>query len=212
MKLLSLMLCMATSYLTAQSAPEALARAERAYQGVTTLRAEFVQTIDNPMLGKPEVATGTVFIGRPDRFAMRFTSPAGDRLVADGEWLWAYTPSTVPGQVIRQPIPREGALTPNLFAQFVERPLERYHATDAGADSVEGMAVSNVRLVPRSADVPFREAVIAIDSAGMLRRIDLVEESGQRRKLVFRELKTGVTIPAAEFQFKVPRGVRVATP
>src|SRR5262245_61203996 len=122
MKLIVLLLSLATSYLTAQSAPEALARAERAYQGVTTLRAEFVQTIDNPMLGKPETAAGTVFIGRPDRFAMRFSDPAGDRLVADGEWLWAYTPSTVPGQVIRQPIPHGGALTPNLFAQFVERP------------------------------------------------------------------------------------------
>src|SRR5262245_17701088 len=212
MKLLSLTLWLIASHLTAQSAPDALLRAERAYQGVTTLQARFVQTIDNPMLGKPEVATGTVFIGRPDRFAMRFTDPAGDRLVADGQWLWAYTPSTVPGQVIRQPIPREGALSPNLFAQFVERPLERYTATDAGVDSVEGVPVSNVRLVPRSDDVPFREAIIAVDSAGMLRRINLVEESGQRRLLVFNDVQTGMAIPAGEFQFKVPRGVKVATP
>ncbi|MCH8841319.1 MAG: hypothetical protein IH831_11745, partial [Planctomycetes bacterium] len=63
---------------------------------------------------------GVLFLVPPDRFAMRFEEPEGDRIVADGEWLWAYTPSTVPDQVIRQPIPRFGVATPNLFGQFVD--------------------------------------------------------------------------------------------
>jgi hypothetical protein len=43
---------------------------------------------------------GLCFRGR-DRIAVRFTDPAGDRIVADGRSLWIYLPSTAPDQVIR---------------------------------------------------------------------------------------------------------------
>jgi outer membrane lipoprotein carrier protein len=110
---------------SAQNVATVLAEAEKAYHASTTFRAEFTQTIENPFLGKPEVSRGVMFLNPPDRFAMKFSDPRGDRVVADGKWMWLFTPSTVPDQVIRQPIPRGGAQTPNFFAQFLDRPLER---------------------------------------------------------------------------------------
>jgi outer membrane lipoprotein carrier protein len=197
----------------AASAATALARAERAYRAMRTVRAEFEQTITNPMLGAPEVSRGTLYLLPPDRFAMRFTEPAGDRIVVDGRWLWAYTPSTVPGQVIRQPVPTGGTSTPNLFAQFVDRPLERYEATYAGRDVVAGDSVDLVTLVPRSADAPFRRATIAIAlGTGWLRRLAITEPSGQQRTLVLTAFSPDVPIPSAEVAFSVPRGVKVVTP
>lgn len=198
--------------LTAQSAESALNRAEAAYNRITTFRAQFVQTIENPMLGSPELSRGTLWMAPPDRFAMRFSEPAGDRIVADGEWLWAYTPSTVPGQVIRQPIPDAGALTPDLFRQFVDRPLARYDATYLRQDTVRGDPVDVVRLVPK-VPLPFRQAAIAISrGTGLLRRVVLIEESGQRRTLVLTEVHPGAAVPPAEVRFDVPEGVRVVTP
>ena len=197
---------------TAQSAEPALRRAQAAYDRLTTLRATFVQTIENPMLGGPEVTRGTLWLAPPDRFAMRFTEPAGDRIVADGEWLWAYTPSTVPGQVIRQPIPRAGALTPDLFRQFVDRPLERYEATYIGPDSVAREPVDVVRLVPR-VDMPFTSATIAISRrTGLLRWVALLEDSRQKRTLVLTDLTPGAAVPPDEVRFEVPRGVKIVTP
>jgi len=197
----------------AQDAAAALARAERAYAAVRSVRAEFGQAISNPMLGAPEMSSGTLYLVKPDRFAMRFTEPAGDRLVADGTWLWAYTPSTVPDQVIRQTIPTSGAATPNLFAQFVERPLERYEATYAGRDSVAGELVELVRLVPRVDGLGFRRATIAISvNSGWIRRVAIVEESGQLRTLVLHALAPNAEIPDAEVRFTPPKGVKVVTP
>ena len=197
----------------AQDASAALQRAEVAYQSVKSLRAQFRQTISNPMLGGPETTHGVLYIVKPDRFAMRFDDPDGDRIVADGEWLWAYTPSTVPNQVLRQPIPRSGAATPNLFAQFMERATERYDATYVGAEDVAGDLTDLVRLVPRRGDVGFRSAVIAVSvGTGLLRRIALVEDSGQRRTLVFTDIEVGAAVPRAEVTFVVPRGVRIVTP
>jgi len=206
-------LVLAAPPLSAQSADSVLARAQRAYDGMTTLRAAFSQTLTNPMLGGPEQSRGVLFLQPPGRFAMRFSEPSGDRVVADGQWLWVYTPSSVPDQVIRQPIPTSGANTPNLFAQFVDRPLERYRASYVGSDTVAAEPVDLVRLVPKGDDAPFREAVIGISRRdGWMRRLSLVEESGQRRVLTFQRLDINQLIPPGELRFSVPRGTRVITP
>jgi len=206
-------LMLAAPSLSAQSADSVLARAQRAYDGMTTLRAAFSQTLTNPMLGGPEQSRGVLFLQPPGRFAMRFSEPSGDRVVADGQWLWVYTPSSVPDQVIRQPIPTSGANTPNLFAQFVDRPLERYRASYVGSDTVAAEPVDLVRLVPKGNDAPFREAVIGISRRdGWMRRLSLVEESGQRRVLTFQRLDINQLIPPGELRFSVPRGTRVITP
>ena len=197
----------------AQDVDSALARAQRAYDAMRTFRAEFTQVLENPMLGAPEHSRGVLFLAPPGRFAMHFTDPAGDRIVADGRWLWIYAPSSVPDQVIRQPIPDAGATTPNLFQQFVDRPLERYTASYVRADTAGGERVDVVRLVPRVPDLPFREAVMAIARRdGWPRRLSLVEESGQRRELIFQRLESNAVIAPSELRFAVPRGTKVVTP
>jgi outer membrane lipoprotein carrier protein len=196
-----------------QTADSALARAQHAYDSMSTLRVAFTQTLINPMLGAPEQSRGVLFLAPPGRFAMRFTDPPGDRIVADGTWLWVYTPSSVPDQVIRQPIPNVGANTPNLFSQFVDHPLARYHAAYLGADTVAGDSADIVRLTPRERDMPFTTAVLAIGRRdGWLRRLSLVEQSGQRRVLVFDRPAVNQTLPPAELRFAVPSGTKVVSP
>src|SRR5438477_2510432 len=137
-----------------------LDRASQTYQTVTSLSADFVQIITNPMIGTPDTTRGRLYKMRPSRLSMRFTAPKGDRIVADGRFLWLYTPSTTPGQVIRSRIPEYGTTGPNLIGQFVEQPHERYTASYVRADSLpEGMA-DVVRLVPMGRDTPYSEATI----------------------------------------------------
>ncbi len=196
----------------AQNADEALARAESAYRSLTSLRAEFTQTIANPMLGDPEVSRGVLFLAKPDKFAMRFAEPAGDRLVADGEWLWIYTPSTVPGQVIKQTIPQSGHSTPNLFSQFVEGARTRYRARYQGTAEIGGEQVDLVHLTPLSEE-PFLEATIGVArDTGLLRLVAFTEVSGQTRRFVFDTIQPNVEIASAELQFEIPAGARVVTP
>jgi outer membrane lipoprotein-sorting protein len=47
---------------------------------------------------------------------------------------------------------------------------------------------------------------------GMLRRLAIVEESGQRRTLVLTALAPNAPVPPREVRFEVPRGVKVVTP
>jgi outer membrane lipoprotein carrier protein len=195
---------------TLQDPGPALDRASATYQTIRTLSAEFTQIVENPMLGAPDTTRGKLYQMRPSRFAMRFTHPRGDRIVADGRHLWLYTPSTTPGQVIRTGIPSVGTTGPNLIAQFVERPRERYRARYVRADSLASGMTDVIALVPRGDDLPYSEAVVWIDRKdGLLRRVEIVETSGQRRTLVFDKLAVNRGVPGREFTFSPPAGLRV---
>ena len=186
-----------------------LDHASTVYQGVRTLAASFVQIITNPMVGEPDTTRGRLFQQRPSRFAMRFTSPAGDRIVADGRYLWLYTPSTEPGQVIRSRIPQTGT-GPNLIGQFVERPRERYTARYVRADSSAAGWADVIALTPRDDSLPYSSAVIWVGRAdGLVRRVDLVESGGQERSVRLSNLQANAAVPSREFRFNAPRGVRV---
>jgi outer membrane lipoprotein carrier protein len=209
-KLLLVAIALSSPPATAQTATTVLATAEATYRDIKTLHAEFTQMLVNPMMGD-ETTTGTLYLSPPGRFSMRFSQPEGDRIVADGEWLWLYTPSTTPNQVIRQSIPEMGPATPNLFGQFVDNSLARYHATYVGVDSAAGYRVENVRLVPRVDGIPFRSVVISLSADGMLRKVNIVEDSGQRRTLVFDSIVVNAPISENELIFHVPRGTRIVT-
>ena len=204
---------LAAPALSAQDAATTLERAERAYRSLTTFTADFEQTLVNPMLGGPETTSGVLFIAPPGRFAMRWIDPDGERVVADGEWLWAFAPSSVPDQVIRQPIPQSGPSSPQLMAQFVDHPEERYVATYVGEALVKGELTDVLHLTPRRDGLPFSEAEIAVGRRdGLLRRIAVTEVSGQKRALVLSGIGVNVRIPDSELSFEVPNGVRIVTP
>src|SRR5947209_9537347 len=196
--------------LTAQDPWPVLDHASQTYQTIANLSADFVQVVANPMIGAPDTTRGRLYQMRPSRFAMRFTDPKGDRIVADGRYLWLYTPSTTPGQVIRSRIPEVGTTGPNLIGQFVERPRERYTARYVRSDSLSGGTADVVAPTPKEHDQPYRAAVIWIDRAdGLVRRIEITETGGQQRTVVLDNLRMNAGAPGREFTFLPPAGVRV---
>ena len=188
-----------------------LDRASAAYAELRDLSATFVQIVDNPMLGDPDTTRGRLFIQKPSYFAMRFTEPRGDRIVADGRHLWLYTPSSTPGQVIRSAIPGTGTTGPNLIAQFVEQPRERYHAKYLGAEPGAGESDA-ILLSPRDSagDLPYSAATVWVDrNDGTIRRLEIIETSGQRRTVILNGVAVNRGVARSEFRFSPPAGSRV---
>ena len=188
-----------------------LDRASATYQTITSLSADFVQIITNPMIGAPDTTRGRLYQMRPSRFAMRFTAPKGDRIVADGRFLWLYTPSTTPGQVIRSRIPEYGTTGPNLIGQFVEQPRERYTAQYVRPDSLpDASPVDVIRLVPKGHEQPYSEAKIWVGREdGLVHGVDIMESSGQERTVILRNIRVNRGVPGRELTFSPPAGVRV---
>ena len=177
-----------------------------AFARVNTLAAGFVQIVNNPMIDSPDTTLGMLYQKRPNYFEMRFSKPKGDRIVADGKYLWLWTPSSTKDQVIRSAIPANGTTGPNLIGQFVDSARQRYTARylrmEGGADVIE--------LTPRSKDLPYSLAVLTIArNDSLVRRLDITEASGQVRSVILKDLRVNGGVPEKEFKFSVPSGVHV---
>jgi outer membrane lipoprotein carrier protein len=205
------LLAASASPIAAQSPNAILDRAVRAYKNVKTIRASFTQTITNPLLGQTVNSAGEVVQRRPNHVSVRFTDPAGDRIVADGKWVWFYLPSSTPGQVVRSRITKNGTGSPDLTAQFLEAPESRFEVTGLGREKVNGRAAHVLSLVPKpGVDAPFTKAVIWVDSAdALIRQFELTEPSEIVRRVTIRKLTLNPPIAASAFQFKPPSGTRV---
>ncbi len=196
----------------AQSADGAavVGRSARVYRGLSSLRAEFEQTIADEMVGT-FTSRGTLYQAGDARLAMRFSDPEGDAVVVDGERVWVYTPSTTPGQVLRLRLPSGGPVYGyNLLAWFLDRPNERYRSRLLRRDTLHGRTMDVVELVPAVPDLPFRKAVLWLDRGdGLPRRLEIDERAGGRRTLTLSRLRTNGSLPDSVFRFEVPDGVRV---
>ncbi len=194
----------------AQDASSIVGRSSRVYRSLSSLRADFTQVIQNPMIDSSE-SRGTLEQAGENKFAMRFREPPGEAIVIDGEHVWVYTPSTVPGQVIRLSVPSGGPVYGyNLLAWLLDRPAERYTATFVKGEELNGRSMDVVELVPAVPDLPFDRAILWLDRQdGLPRKLDITERSGSRRILTLSKLQVNRSIPDRNFTFAVPSGVRV---
>jgi len=195
----------------AQTPNATLDRAVRKYKAVKTVRASFTQTITNPLLGQTVTSAGELVQRRPNHVSVRFTDPAGDRIVADGAWVWFYLPSSAPDQVIRTRIAKNGSGSPDLTAQFLNAPASRFEVTDLGREKVNGRMARVLSLVPKpGVDAAFTKAIVWVDSAdALIRQFEITEPSEIVRRVTITKLTLNPVIPASAFRFTPPSGTRV---
>ena len=199
----------------AQDAGAILDRAVAAYGRITSFRAAFVQEVADPMIDGGEPSRGEFLQQRPGRFAMRWTQPRGDVILADGQYLWVYLPSSTPNQVIRSRLTGRAGESADVIAEFLERPRERFTVGYVRADRAGGREADVIALTPRGRDAAYARVHVWVDRQdSLVRKVEITEASGAVRRLTFDRLRTNVAIPAAAFVFRPPTGIRVvdATP
>lgn len=198
------------STLPAQQLDATLSRAIAAYKFAQTVSVRFDQTVTNPLTGRSMSSRGVLLRKRPNLLSISFSSPASDRIVADGSALWLYLPSTAPGQVIRMGATGEQGMLIDPLGQILSRPLEEYTIASAGTGEVAGHAVHIVTLTPRSTRSLFTKATLWVDDDdGTVRQIETTEPSGLTRRVTITQFRTNVDIPRSAFQFSPPANVRV---
>jgi len=183
-------------------------RAAAKFADARTMRAGFEQTLISPMNKTPRVARGEMMQRPPFRFAFRFTEPAGDAVVSDGNALWVYLPSTARGQVLK--LPREVGGAFDVVSRLLANPGDRAQVQVVPqADLVGGEPVSLYALTPQSAGAPFQSAKVWIGRDALVRQIEIEEPGGLRRRMRFTAMRLGITLPRRAFVFDVPPGVRI---
>ena len=203
-------LAMGVLPISLQAQNKSVDKAVAAWKNVKSMSGTFEQTLANPLMRSTATAKGTFAQQQPNKISIRFTDPANDAIVADGTNLWVFLQQAAPGQVIKRPISDEMA-SPIDIGQFLDSPGTKYDIMARGADTLGGRAVQAVNLTPRKGvEAPFTKAIVWIDDAdGLIRQFEVTESTGLVRRIRMTKLNLNPTIPASEFRFTVPKGIRV---
>ena len=192
----------------AQSADAIIDRAAAAYARLNSMRADFRQTLINPLTGSTQTTSGVILRKKPNLLSITFDS--GDRVVADGSTLWAFLPSSVPDQVMRMPYNNSAAGSVDPADQFLKSPRTRFTVTSSGTATIAGRPAHIVTLVPKRANNQFRSAKIWIDdSDSSIRQFDVESPNGLRRRVVITRFTANPALATSSFRFAPPKGVKV---
>jgi outer membrane lipoprotein carrier protein len=197
----------------AQQVDKLLDRARARFASARTARASFEQRIANPLTGRTLLSKGTFVQRKPSRLAVTFTDPAGDRIVADGQWIWLFLPSTNPGQVIKLPAGETGTGGVDVAAMILAAPTRSVGATDGGTATVGGRATRVVLLTPRpGSDLPYQKATVWLDASdATVRQVAIVDEQGVERTITITQWTPNVPVADSAFRFVPPKGARIVT-
>ncbi len=189
-------------------AQQVLAQAANRHRSMDSFCAHFTQRLTVPLLGQATESRGELCHKKPGYFSMRFFEPAGDEVVADGEYVWAYFPSTDPAVVFRmRPGPGGGSL--DFHREFLEDPGSRYQASYDRASSLNGRAAHVLTLTPRVTS-EYRWARVWIDARDFtLRRIEIQEKNDSTREVDLRDLRVDAAPAEEAFRFIPPPGAQI---
>lgn len=178
------------------------------YQDIASFCASFQQTLEVPLLGETHYSRGELCQAQPDLFSMRWSDPAGDLVVADGDHFWIYYPSTDPGQVLQFPLEaRPGGL--DFHREFLEEPAAKYHLDFVGEERVEGRHALVISAIPRESS-GFTEARIWLDrDQYLILQARIGMENGSVRTLTLSDIRLDPPPDPDRFRFTPPPGAQV---
>ena len=193
---------------SAQSADAIIDRAVAAYARLSSMRAEFRQTLTNPLTGNSQTTNGVILRKKPNLLSITFDS--GDRVAADGSTLWVYLPSSVPGQVMKMPYTGSNASSVDPAEQFLNSPRTRFTVTSSGTATVAGRPAHAVTLVPKRANPNFTSAKVWIDdNDSSIRQFDVETANGLTRHVVITSFTANPALSRSSFRFAVPKGAKI---
>jgi outer membrane lipoprotein carrier protein len=192
----------------AQNVDPVIDRAVAAYAQLNTMRAEFTQTLTNPLTGSSQTTSGVILRKKPNLLSINFES--GDRVAADGSALWVYLPSSVPGQVVRMPYTGDNASSVDPAEQFLNSPRAHFTVTSSGTATVGGRATHAITLVPKRPNANFTSATVWIDdNDSSIRQFDVENASGLKRHVVITSFTANPELSRSSFKFALPKGAKI---
>jgi outer membrane lipoprotein carrier protein len=182
-------------------AGEAELRLDRFLSGLSTLRAEFKQTVLDPQSAGEE-SSGELLISRPGKFRLQYDKPYEQLYVADGKRVWLYDKDLAQVTVKNQ----KAALgsTPALLLSSTEPLTNSFKLSEAGER--EGLAW--VELKPLAEESSFESVSLGLGD-GTLKVMEMLDGLGQRTRIEFVRMERNVKIDPTKFRFSPPEGVDV---
>jgi outer membrane lipoprotein carrier protein len=197
---LSLLLLSAVATSQAQETP--VERLKKALQSVTSLQAGFTQMTYDQLGNVDHRGTGTFYLQKPGKFRWDYKEPFHQEVVTSGGKVWFYDADLE--QVTVKKVDAAIGSTPALLLTGEISVMDNFTLENQG----ENEGLSWVRLIPKNEDSGFKHITVGLEKESIV-GMELADNFGHLTRIYFQDIKPGVKIDPARFEFKAPPGVDV---
>lgn len=183
-------------------ASNGLEQMKRFLNGVTTLQANFEQTVFDQETQRVIDSSGVFSLKRPGQFRWDYTQPEAQQIVADGRQIWLYDPELEQVSVQSQDTALQG--TPAMLLIAGDSVEKHFTVQDLGERDNTGW----VELVPRSEESQFARILLAF-SDDQLQSMEMVDKFGQITRFHFSDINTHPQFASRFFVFEAPDNIDV---
>lgn len=170
--------------------------------GLTTLEANFAQTLMDDKGKTIERSNGRVYLQRPGRFRWDYKQPYQQAIVADGQKVWVYDPELQ--QVTVKPLDQAVGNTPALLLGGGVKIDEHFLVKEEGSTG----GFDWVTLRPKGKGNQYSAIKLGFNSTD-LAAMQMSDNLGQTTRILFDSVKRNTRLAADTFNFKPPPGVDV---
>ena len=165
--------------------------------GLTTLRADFQQTLQQADDVGVYRSSGTFYLKRPGQFRWEYDPPNRQLIVADGSRIWLYDKELE--QVSHR---SQGAALEGTPAQLLSdnAPLDRHF--EVKEEGQKG-GLTWVELLPKDKESQFSSVRLAMEQ-GQLRNMEMLDNFGQLTSFEFSHLQRNPELDPELFDFEPP--------
>jgi outer membrane lipoprotein carrier protein len=190
---------------------------DKYFDGLTTLRATFTQTVKDAKGKDVDRTTGTLVVSRPGKFRWEVTpregSSGGQLLVADGRNVWFFDKDLE--QVTVKPADAALSSTPAMLLSGASNIRDSFTVTPAGTrEGLEWVLVE-----PRRVEADFRRALFGFGNSNSgkagnsgkegLQRMIIDDRLGQTANIEFGSVTRNAPVKPEEVSFTPPAGADV---
>lgn len=184
-----------------------VARAQQVYQGLASFQGSFTQE-DRVPGAAPLTAAGTLSYRKPGRMRWEYAPPNEQLLVTDGKTVWLYDPLLE--SVTEQALTDVTEGTPLKFLLGAGSLMADFTCRAITLPPPANDDLTYLELVPRTVipALAFLQLGVRRDSA-RIEAFRMLDTQGGERWVRLKDVKTGVSLPADHFTFKVKPGMDV---
>jgi outer membrane lipoprotein carrier protein len=191
----------------AERAAEAtLALVRKAYSSTGSVSCVFVQTYAPAGFTETAPETGRLVLQAPDRVRFDYDGPEGKVFTFDGTAGRQYVAADKQ-MVVKRLAPGDRERLPLVFLESTDALLARYDATEKPAEN----GLVELALAPKKPGSLKSLALLVVPVSGEVKRLVLVDASGNRTSFTFTQKTSGKSRPDSDFTLVPPEGTKVLT-
>jgi len=186
----------------AHAAGAGQASLDRFLSGLSTMQADFIQTLTNARGERKEENRGKLWLSRPGKFRLHYINPYEQIYVADGKNIWLYDRDLE--QVTVKPQSETLGSTPAMLLSSTAPLSDNFTIKEEGKH--EGFQW--LLLKPKAAESNFDYVRLALEG-DVLRAMEMVDGFGNTTRLYLQTVVRNPSVDEKQFRFTPPPGADV---